>query len=156
MKVMISYDIAGIAHLDEALKSGPDHAPFRDLMTDAAIATCRAAQAAGTAETILRDAHETVRNLDISRLPDGLQVIRGWSGHPYKMVQDLDVGVDALVMVGWHGPAGNGGRPDRRRHDPAPDRRHLRNRPRPSILKARAFALPTNRSERRQWVPNAR
>jgi D-amino peptidase len=111
MKAMISVDIEGIAHWDEALKSDPGHAPFRDLMTDEAIATCRGAQAEGAAAIVQRDAHENSRNLDFSRLPDGLQAIRGWSGHPYKMVQDLEDSFDALVMVGWHEPVGNGGNP---------------------------------------------
>lgn len=114
MKVMISVDIegiAGIAHWNEALKSGEDYAVFRELMTDEAIAACRGAQAAGAQDIVVRDAHETARNLNLSRMPAGIRVIRGWSGHPYKMVQEIDDGFDALVMVGWHGPAADGGNP---------------------------------------------
>jgi len=114
MKVFISVDIegiAGISHWDEALKSGPDYAPFRDLMTGEAIAACNGAKTAGATEIYLRDAHETARNLDITRIPAGVTLVRGWSGHPYKMVQELDETFDAVVMVGWHGPAGDGGNP---------------------------------------------
>ncbi|MEZ5777151.1 MAG: M55 family metallopeptidase [Paracoccaceae bacterium] len=114
MKVYISVDIegiAGISHWDEALKSGPDHAEFRTLMTNEAIAACEAAIAAGASDIYLRDAHETARNLEIGRIPSGVRLIRGWSGHPYKMIQELDDSFDALVMVGWHGPAADGGNP---------------------------------------------
>ena len=114
MKVYISVDIegiAGIAHWDEALHDGPDYPAFRTLMTNEAIAACEGAANAGADEIYVRDAHETARNLDIARLPSGVRVIRGWSGHPYKMIQELDDSFDALVMVGWHGPAADGGNP---------------------------------------------
>ncbi|QYX56791.1 M55 family metallopeptidase [Roseovarius sp. SCSIO 43702] len=114
MKVMISVDIegiAGIAHWDEALKPRDEYPAFRDLMTDEAIAACQGARAAGATEIFLRDAHQTARNLDISRLPEGVRVIRGWSGHPFKMLQELDESFDAVAMVGWHGAARDGGNP---------------------------------------------
>ncbi|MEZ5885283.1 MAG: M55 family metallopeptidase [Paracoccaceae bacterium] len=114
MKVMISIDIegiAGIAHWDEALKARDGYAEFREMMTDEAIAACQGAQAAGAGEIYLRDAHETARNLNLSRLPEGIRVIRGWSGHPDQMVQELDGSFDAAAFVGWHGAAGNGGNP---------------------------------------------
>lgn len=114
MKIYVSVDIegiAGIAHWDEALKNGPDYEAFRQLMTNEAIAACEGAGGAGASEIWLRDAHESARNLDLSRLPPGLQLIRGWSGHPYKMVQELDDSFDAVVMIGWHGAAADGGNP---------------------------------------------
>ncbi|WP_238936811.1 M55 family metallopeptidase [Sulfitobacter mediterraneus] len=114
MKVFISVDIegiAGIAHWSEALRENPDYPAFRDLMTNEAIAACEGARSGGATEIYLRDAHETARNLDIARIPAGVRLIRGWSGHPYKMVQELDDSFDAVVMIGWHGAAGDGGNP---------------------------------------------
>jgi len=114
VKVYISTDIegnAGIAHWDEALKTGPDYVPFRDLMTNEALAAIEGAQQAGATGIWLRNAHESARNIDIARLPEGVRVIRGWSGHPFKMVQELDESFDAVAMIGWHGPAGDGGNP---------------------------------------------
>ena len=93
MKVMISVDIegiAGIAHWDEALHDRPGYPHFRELMTNEAIAACNGAKAAGATEIFVRDAHETARNLDVTRMPEGVRLIRGWSGHPYMMVQELD------------------------------------------------------------------
>lgn len=114
MKVYISVDIegiAGISHWNEALDDGPDYAEFRTLMTNEAIAAIKGARAGGATEITLRDAHETGRNMEIGRIGDDVTLIRGWSGHPYKMIQELDDSYDAVVMVGWHGPAADGGNP---------------------------------------------
>ena len=114
MKVYISVDIegiAGIAHWDEALKEGPDHAAFRALMTGEAIAACEGARQGGATDILLRDAHQTARNLDLAHLPADIRIVRGWSGHPYKMIQELDDSFDALVLVGWHAAAADGGNP---------------------------------------------
>ena len=32
-------------------------------------------------------------------------LVRGWSGHPYAMVQEIDQSFDAVAMIGYHGPA---------------------------------------------------
>jgi D-amino peptidase len=40
-----------------------------------------------------------------------VRLIRGWSGHPYGMVQGLDREFDAAVFVGYHARAGAGGNP---------------------------------------------
>ncbi|WP_158234129.1 M55 family metallopeptidase [Oceaniglobus indicus] len=114
MKVYISVDIegiAGISHWDEALDNGSDYATFRTFMTNEALAAIEGARAGGATRIVLRDAHETGRNMDIARIPDDVTLIRGWSGHPFKMIQHLDDSFAALVMIGWHGAAGNGGNP---------------------------------------------
>lgn len=114
MKVFVSVDIEGVAGISdwgEALHGGPDHAMFRRLMTDEAIAAIEGARAAGATDITLRDAHETGRNMQIDRIPEDVTLIRGWSGHPYKMIQHLDDSFDALVLVGWHGAAADGGNP---------------------------------------------
>ncbi len=60
MKVFISVDIegcAGITHWDEAGKTHPDYAEFREIMTGEAIAAIEGAKAAGAKEILLKDAH---------------------------------------------------------------------------------------------------
>ena len=114
MKVFVSVDVegaAGVAHWDEALRGGPGHEAFRAVMTGEAVAACEGALAAGAREVWVRDAHESARNIDPEALPSGVRLIRGWSGHPFKMLQELDESFDAVAMVGWHGPAGDGGNP---------------------------------------------
>jgi D-amino peptidase len=114
MKVMISVDIEGVtgaAHWDEALKSGPDHAALRARMTAEAAAAAEGAAAGGATEILVRDAHESARNVDPEALPRGVRLVRGWSGHPSKMIQGLDRSFDALILVGWHAAAGEAGSP---------------------------------------------
>ena len=51
------------------------------------------------------------RNILAERLPAEARLIRGWSGHPYDMLQELDESFYAVALVGWHGPAGHPNNP---------------------------------------------
>ena len=108
MKVYISADIegvAGIAHWDEAGKKQPEYQEFRAQMTADVAAACQAAAAAGATEILVKDAHGSGRNIIADQLPETARVIRGWSGHPFGMLQDLDDQFDAVVLLGYHGAA---------------------------------------------------
>ena len=114
MKVYISVDIervAGIAHWDEARKTNRDYVEFQERMTAEAAAAAEGALAAGATEIWMKDAHGTGRNLLAERLPTEVRLIRGWSGHPYGMVQELDSSFATVAFVGWHGPAGHENNP---------------------------------------------
>ncbi len=114
MKVYISADIegvAGIAHWDEATKNHPDYPEFRELMTNEVIAACDGALAAGATEILVKDAHDSGRNILAARLPERARIVRGWSGHPQSMVQELDESFDAVLLVGYHSKAGAEGNP---------------------------------------------
>lgn len=109
MKVYISVDIegvAGITHWDEANKTHSDYAEFREQMTLETIAAVEGAEAAGAKDILIKDAHETGRNLILSKLPANVRIIRSWAGHPLCMVQELDSSFDAVMMVGYHSRAG--------------------------------------------------
>jgi D-amino peptidase len=114
MKVYISVDIEGIAginHWDEATKTHPTYSEFRALMTAEAIAACNGAIAAGATEILLKDAHDSGRNILTEDLPDCVRIIRGWSGHPASMIQELDESFAAAMMIGYHARAGAEGNP---------------------------------------------
>lgn len=114
MKVYISADIegtAGITHWDEAEKGKFGYDLYAELMTDEVVAACEGALAAGASHIVVKDAHWTARNILAERLPEQARLIRGWSGHPWAMIQDLDDSFDALVMTGYHSGAGTGGQP---------------------------------------------
>ena len=114
MKVYISVDIegvAGITHWDEAGIGKPGYEQYRERMTAEAAAACAGALAAGATEVVVKDAHSSGRNILPERLPEPVRLIRGWSGDPLCMVQDLDASFDALAMVGYHSAAGAGGNP---------------------------------------------
>lgn len=108
MKVYISVDIegtAGITHWDEARKPTRDYPEFQQRMTGEAVAAAEGALSAGATEIWMKDAHGTGRNILAEQLPGEVRLIRGWSGHPYGMLQELDDSFDAVALVGWHGPA---------------------------------------------------
>ena len=114
MKVYISADIegvAGITHWDEAFKEKPGYDEYRERMTAETVAACEGALAAGATEITVKDAHSTGRNILPERLPEAVRLIRGWSGHPLCMVQDIDASYDALAMIGYHSAASAGGNP---------------------------------------------
>lgn len=114
MKIYISADIegiAGIAHWDQARPEEPAYRELAERMTDHVAAACEGALAAGADELLVKDAHGPARNIVPDRLPREARIIRGWSGHPFLMVEHLDETFDAVVMIGWHSRAGSGGNP---------------------------------------------
>ena len=114
MKIFISADIegiTGIADWDEADLAKPDNAEFRQRMTAEVVAACEGAVAAGATDILVKDAHWTGRNLLAAQLPRQATLWRGWSGHPYCMVQGLDSSFAAALFVGWHSGGSKGGNP---------------------------------------------
>ena len=114
MKVYFSADIeglAGITNWDEARKENPAYPEFREQMTEDVVAACEGALAAGASEILIKDAHATGRNIIAARLPDAARLIRGWSGHPLCMVQELDASFAAAAFLGYHSKAGTEGNP---------------------------------------------
>jgi D-amino peptidase len=110
MKVYISADIegtAGITVWDEARKIHADYPEHRLQMTREVLAACAGAMAAGAKDILIKDAHATGRNIIQADLPDCARLVRGWSGHPFSMVQELDKSFDAAMFVGYHSKAGD-------------------------------------------------
>lgn len=114
MRVFISADMegtAGIAAWPETERDKPDYAEFRDLMTAEVIAACEGARAAGAAEVIIKDAHDSARNLIVDRLPDYTRIIRGWSGHPHGMMFGITPDCVGAIYTGYHSKAGTEANP---------------------------------------------
>jgi D-amino peptidase len=119
MKVYISADIEGVAGIAAAVEANPanpaDYALYRRQMAAEVMAACDGAFAAGAQEIVIKDAHGTGRNLVLDDLavPEGrsLRLIRGWSGHPRGMVQEIDASFAAAIFVGYHCAAGQAGNP---------------------------------------------
>ena len=112
IKVYVSADIegvTGIAHWDEASRDHPAYREFQERMTTETASACQAAMTAGATEIVVKDAHGSGRNILAEQLPVPVRLIRGWSGHPYSMVQELDATFDALfwwVITRLRGLAG--------------------------------------------------
>lgn len=114
MKVFVSADIEGVAGItarDESGKGKAGYAPFRAQMDAEVAAACRGAFAAGATDVLVKDAHGDGRNLSPAALPPPTRLIRGYSGHPFAMVQGLDDTFAAALFVGYHSRAGSGGNP---------------------------------------------
>ena len=103
--------ITGVTHWDEVDHDKPVYGQFQKQMSLEVAAACEGALEAGAKEIWVKDAHYSGRNILAKILPKGVKLIRGWSGHPYSMVQELDDSFDALMMVGYHSRAGQGGNP---------------------------------------------
>lgn len=114
MKIFISADIEGVTGISEWTEANlahADNAEFRERMTAEVAVACEAAIAAGATDIVVKDAHWTGRNLLAERLPRQARLLRGWSGHPYSMVQGLDRSFHAALFVGWHSGGSRGGNP---------------------------------------------
>ncbi|CAN7611926.1 M55 family metallopeptidase [Brucella pseudogrignonensis] len=114
MKLFISADMegtAGILSWNEAEHSHADYQEFRALMTEEVVAACQGARAAGATQILIKDAHDSGRNLMLDRLPDYTQIVRGWSGHPDSMMFGLDESFSGAFYIGYHAKAGTEANP---------------------------------------------
>ena len=114
MRVYLSADIEGITgatHWDETEKKHPDYAEFQQQMTAEVSAACESSIQAGAAEIWVKDAHDSARNILAAQLPLQTRLLRGWSGHPYQMMEGLDSSFQAVLMVGYHSRAGSSASP---------------------------------------------
>ncbi|MFM8319290.1 MAG: M55 family metallopeptidase [Chloroflexota bacterium] len=114
MKVYISADIegvTGVTHWDETEQSKSVYEAAREQMTAEVIAACEGALRAGADEILVRDAHDSARNLPANRLPRQARLVRGWGGHPFFMMQELDGSFACAALIGYHAFAGSGGNP---------------------------------------------
>lgn len=116
MKVFISADIegtCGIASWAETERSTPmDYTPFQKQMTREVRAACDGALAAGADGLLVRDAHDSARNLEPGALPESARILRGWAGDPLSMMSGIDRdGYDAVLFTGYHAWASSSGNP---------------------------------------------
>ncbi len=116
MKVFLSADMegtCGIAAWAETDRPTPmDYTPLQKQMTKEVAAACRGALAAGAEEVLVKDAHDSARNIDPAGLPRGTRMNRGWSGNPLSMMSGLDQEpYGAVFFTGYHAWAGCPGNP---------------------------------------------
>ena len=114
MRVFISADIEGTTFTtlwDETERDKPYYAAAAQQMTQEIKAACEGAVAAGADYILVNDAHDFAVNLDVSQLPECVEVIRGWTGSPFGMADGIDESFDAAMFVGYHSAAGRCGNP---------------------------------------------
>lgn len=111
-KVFLSVDIEGINGInnwDETEASHPRYAEFKKELQAEVKAACEGAKAAGVEEILIKDAHDSARNLDITDLPEYTSLLRGWEGGLCSMMAGLDETFDAVMFVGYHSPSRSSG-----------------------------------------------
>ena len=114
MKVFISADIEGITTTTiwpQCTKGEHGYEAACAQMTREVAAACEGAIAAGADRIVVKDSHSSATNIDPNGLPEGVELIRGWSGHPYSMVTGVDSSFDAAMFVGYHSCANREGNP---------------------------------------------
>lgn len=112
MKVFISADMEGLATTstwDDCDPASPSYKWQTKEMTDEVLAACEGAFSAGATEVVVRDAHHNATNIDPLRMPPRVKLLRGWTGHPYQMVDGIDGTFAAAMFIGYHSPAGASG-----------------------------------------------
>jgi len=114
MRVFISADIEGTCGIaawseTEPGKTDGDYNYYRTQMSCEVAAACRAVVACG-GEVMVKDAHDSARNLLAEYLPEEARLNRGWSGDLYSMVSGVQSGTwDAVAFTGYHTAAGSAG-----------------------------------------------
>jgi D-amino peptidase len=114
MKVFISADIEGCTTTtfwDETEPKKAEYKQYAQRMTEEVLAACEGANEAGASEIVVNDAHYIGNNIDITQLPANVKIIRGWSGHPYSMVEGIDESFDAAIFIGYHSAGSRTGNP---------------------------------------------
>lgn len=116
MKIYLSADMegtCGIAVWPETERSTPqDYTPLQKQMTREVAAACEGALAAGAEEVLVKDAHDSARNIDPAALPRKIRIHRGWSGDLLSMMTGLDKDeYGAVFFTGYHAWASCPGNP---------------------------------------------
>jgi D-amino peptidase len=114
MKFFISSDIegtTGIVSWNETNISDPSSRYICDQMTKEVNAVCEVLIEAGASDILIKDAHDSARNLDPSKLPEKVKIMRGWAKNPLVMMAGLDKSFDGVLFTGYHSAAGTNGNP---------------------------------------------
>jgi D-amino peptidase len=116
MKYFISADIEGVAGIlnwgETDKDKNDDYGFFCDLMTKETLAVVEGINSVDRdAQIIIKDAHDSGRNLYIDQFPDNVQIIRGWDEGPYCMFQGLDESYSGVFCVGYHSESTSHGNP---------------------------------------------
>jgi D-amino peptidase len=110
MKVYISADIEGITGTttwSETELNFPDYSQFQKQMTKEVLAAIEGAIAGGATEILLKDAHDSARNIILDDIPENVKIIRGWTNEPMCMVAGLDESFDRAIFIGYHSEGGS-------------------------------------------------
>ena len=104
-KIFISVDMEGITGVVQPAQLGPDGFEYqraREWMTAEVNAAIQGAREAGPADIVVCDSHGNGQSVLIDKLPDDVQIVRGFP-RPLEMMQGIDDTFAAALFVGYHG-----------------------------------------------------
>ena len=105
----ISADLEGVTDVTawcETEKGKDGYEAASTQMTKEVAAACEAILEAGH-EVVVRDGHETARNIIHDMLPYGVRLMRGWACHPGSMLAGISDRYAGALYIGYHSPAGS-------------------------------------------------
>jgi D-amino peptidase len=114
MKIYISVDLEGCAGITSWSETNIGDIEYRNAqeeMTLEVVAACEGLIESGVEEIVIKDAHDSGRNILYDMLPDGVKIIRDWSGSPYSMVEGINESYDGAIFLGYHSAASMTGNP---------------------------------------------
>ena len=116
MKVFLSADMEGTCGIavwpETERKDDRDYIPLQKQMTREVAAACQGALAAGAEEVLVKDAHDSARNILPAELPRNIRMHRSWSGDLLSMMTGLDKDeYGAVFFTGYHAWASCPGNP---------------------------------------------
>ena len=114
MKLFISADLegtAGVVSWPETEISNQYYPYFANEMTEEVKSACEGAISAGVNEILVKDAHDFAQNINPSKLPETVKIMRGWTQGPESMMGGIDSTFSAAAMVGYHTACATNGNP---------------------------------------------
>jgi D-amino peptidase len=114
MKIYLSADMegtTGIVDWNETTADHPQYGYFREQMSREVAAACEGALAGGATEILVKDAHDSARNIIPSMLPEQAKLFRGWDDTPEMMMAGIDGSYDGVLFTGYHSAAGTSSNP---------------------------------------------
>jgi D-amino peptidase len=112
MRVYISADIEGVTGVVTWGQAGRpssecyDWPHARRMMTHDVNAAVRGARAAGATRVLVKDSHGFGKNLLVSELEPGTELLSGSGSGVLGMMEGIDGGFDCAMLVGYHAMAG--------------------------------------------------
>ena len=108
-KFYLSADIegtCGIVCWDETEAGERRYDYFARQMSREVAAACEGLIAAGAEDILVRDAHDSARNINPEMLPEQARIFRNWERHPFSMMSGIDESYSGAVFTGYHSAAG--------------------------------------------------
>src|SRR2546430_6694669 len=103
-KIFISVDMEGITGVVQPAQLGPEGFEYqraREWMTAEVNAAIEGVRRRAPAEVVVCDSHGNGQSLLIDKLPDDVQIVRGFP-RPLEMMQGLDESFAAALFIGYH------------------------------------------------------